>query len=195
MELLILAAVAVGAFFLFGHPSGGTPQAVPPPPPPPPPPAPPVSPAHGGVIIDPNLNPSVFGNLANVIAQGGGLVPAPLGFPSGPPVPPPVPPPAPVPAQTPRQAAAVAMATELGRVGGYRLYDQPVYIAYQSAAGLTADGFPGAHTMNTLNADLANMGLPSPAVPVFPWSGANGLAGYDGVNAPLLAEWQTPSPN
>lgn len=87
---------------------------------------------------------------------------------------------------------------------GYRLVDQPVYKAFQSSAGLTADGYPGSHTMAALKTVLQAKGVQQQDVypgPVYPWLKA---PGYDGVNAPTVATWtrgmpashpQTTNPN
>jgi hypothetical protein len=89
------------------------------------------------------------------------------------------------PALPPLQAAAVAMNDALG-AHGYKQADQGLYRAFQKAAGLGADGFPGTHTMNALAQTLHDMGLIIAPVTVYPWSSSRG---YDGVNAPTMAEW------
>jgi hypothetical protein len=69
---------------------------------------------------------------------------------------------------------------------GYKQSDMPLYKAFQQAAGLTADGYPGSNTMMALFDALANIGqLPAP-VKLYPWLSG---PGYDGVNAPTMAEW------
>lgn len=88
--------------------------------------------------------------------------------------------------QTPLLAAAIAM-NNLLAAHGYKQGDQPLYRAFQSAAGLTPDGFPGAGTMAALQNALSPAGITLAAVKIYPW--ASGGA-YDGVNAPTLAEWQ-----
>jgi peptidoglycan hydrolase-like protein with peptidoglycan-binding domain len=103
------------------------------------------------------------------------------------PPPPPVPV-APVVVQTPLQAAAVAMASALN-THGYKLADQPLYKAFQRAAGTTQDGFPGTGTMGRLRAALATVNLPMPSVPIYPWRSMPGTSGYDGVNAPVWPDW------
>jgi hypothetical protein len=97
---------------------------------------------------------------------------------------------APVVVQTPLQAAAVAMASALN-AHGYKLADQPIYKAFQKAAGTTQDGFPGTGTMGLLAKALASMTppLPMPNVPIYPWRSAPGTSGYDGVNAPTWVQW------
>jgi hypothetical protein len=81
--------------------------------------------------------------------------------------------------------AAIAMNNAL-LAHGYKQRDQPLYRAFQSAAGLTPDGFPGTGTMNALFNVLAAAGqLPAP-VKIYPWLRSGG---FDGVNAPTLAEW------
>jgi Putative peptidoglycan binding domain len=89
------------------------------------------------------------------------------------------------PAQTPLQVAALAM-NEALKAHGYRKADQALYVAFQKAAGLGADGFPGTHTMTSLSSALSTMGQTIAPVKVYPWS-ATGA--YDGVNAPTQAEW------
>ena len=121
--------------------------------------------------------------------------------PPAPPPPPVVPPPAPpVPGQppappaiplTPLQAAAMAMNDALAH-NGYRQSDQPLYKAFQHAnnpAGVP-DGFPGTNTMHALASVLATIPAPIANVTVYPWHSMPGLSGYDGHNAPTLAEWQ-----
>lgn len=105
--------------------------------------------------------------------------------PSPSPAPAPSPSPAPAPALPAVQAAAVAMNDALG-AHGYKQADQGLYRAFQKAAGLGADGFPGTHTMNALAQTLHDMGLIIAPVTVYPWSSSRG---YDGVNAPTMAEW------
>lgn len=97
---------------------------------------------------------------------------------------------------SPRQAAAIEMIRELNRVQGFREYDQPIYKAYQHQAGLTADGFPGTHTMNSLFTDATALGVAPPSVPVYAWKAkTDTLADYDGINAPTADEWLTAAPN
>lgn len=94
---------------------------------------------------------------------------------------------------TARQTAAFNMAAAI-QGNGYRQSDQAIYTAYQAAAGLTTDGFPGANTMNTLASDLQGFGQAWPfvdgytatTVVVYPWSSSGT---YDGTNAPPAAEW------
>jgi hypothetical protein len=70
---------------------------------------------------------------------------------------------------------------------GYKQADMGLYKSFQSAAGLTADGFPGSNTMQALFDTLAAAGqLPAP-VKIYPWLSTGQ---YDGVNAPTLGEWQ-----
>jgi hypothetical protein len=97
------------------------------------------------------------------------------------------------------QQAALAMRNALV-AHGYKKADQALYVAFQSAAGLSpADGFPGAGgTMPKLDQVLATFGSSLPAgFPRYPWhsktpSGATGTAAYDGVNAPTWATWTAP---
>ena len=100
----------------------------------------------------------------------------------------------PAPVQTPAassgyNAAQIATATAMAAaltVHGYKLADQPLYKAFQSAMGSTADGYPGTGTMNLLRSVLASAGLPMPNVTIYPWKSSGG---YDGVNAPTTAQW------
>jgi hypothetical protein len=110
---------------------------------------------------------------------------------------PPVAPPTPQPSapvmpppgdSSPLQRAAIAMADAL-TAHGYKQADQPLYRAFQAAAGLGADGFPGTGTMGKLAAALQAVGRPPPPVKVYPWHSAPGTTGYDGVNAPTWLEW------
>jgi hypothetical protein len=74
---------------------------------------------------------------------------------------------------------------------GYKQRDQAIYKAFQGAAGLAPpDGFPGTHTMTVLQSVLQSAGIPIANVHVYPWHSAPGTSGYDGQNAPTLAEWQ-----
>lgn len=94
--------------------------------------------------------------------------------------------PAPVPATSNVMQAAQAMnAALLAR--GYKQADQPVYKAFQRAANLPTDGFPGLHTMAVL-AQVLKGGAGQTIAPVkqYPWSTTGP---YDGVNAPTQAEW------
>jgi hypothetical protein len=119
---------------------------------------------------------------------------------------PPVAPPSPGPAPTPRppptpvspsapavQATAIAMNDALAD-HGYKLVDQPIYKAFQAAAGLAADGFPGQHTMAALASNLQAAGETIAPVKVYPWASKPGQTGYDGVNAPTWAEWTGAAP-
>lgn len=120
-----------------------------------------------------------------------------------PPIAPPTPAPTPiVPAHmpppgdsSPVQTAALRMADAL-TAHGYKQADQGLYRAFQAAAGLSADGFPGTGTMGKLTAVLATVGRPPPPVPVYPWHSMPGTSGYDGHNAPTWLEWtgQAPAP-
>ena len=69
---------------------------------------------------------------------------------------------------------------------GYRQVDMPLYMAFQRAAGLTADGYPGPSTMGALKNALTAAGIPMPNVLVYPW---RSTGAYDGVNAPTAAQW------
>ena len=108
-------------------------------------------------------------------------------------VPPPMPavvPPSPIVVQTPLQHAAVAMASALN-AHGYKQADQPIYRAFQKAAGTSQDGFPGTGTMGLLRNALASIAppVPMPNVPIYPWHSKPGTSGYDGVNAPTWLQW------
>jgi murein L,D-transpeptidase YcbB/YkuD len=92
-------------------------------------------------------------------------------------------------ALTPVQKAATTMNSAL--IGhGYKRADMPIYSAFQAAAGLGADGFPGTKTMGALQNVLAGLGMTMAPVKVYPWKTKPGTSGYDGVNAPPLSEWQ-----
>lgn len=80
--------------------------------------------------------------------------------------------------------AATAMNTAIG-THGYKLADQPLYMAFQRVAGLKADGLPGPSTMTKLNSVLQTAGIAAANVKVYPW----GPSGYDGINAPTMQEW------
>lgn len=82
--------------------------------------------------------------------------------------------------------AAIAMNNALN-AHGYRATDQPLYGAFQTAAGIRpADRYPGAGTMAVLDQVLTAAGVPVTTVPRYAWKAA---PGYDGVNAPTAAEW------
>jgi hypothetical protein len=117
--------------------------------------------------------------------------PSPVPPPAPGPAPGPQPAPVPVPALTPLQQAANDMNVALAG-HGYHVTDQPLYRSFQSLAfpGSVPDGFPGTHTMTALGSVLASAGLTMAPVHVYPWRSAPGTSGYDGVNAPTLAEWQ-----
>ena len=96
---------------------------------------------------------------------------------------------------TPLQQAAYAMTVAL-QSNGYRQSDQQIYKDFQTAAGLTADGFPGTNTMNALQAALNfpnSGGYPfadgytGNTIVVYPWAPTGA---YDGQNAPPSVEWQ-----
>jgi hypothetical protein len=90
--------------------------------------------------------------------------------------------------------AAVNMQNAINNAGGFRDVDMPIYEAFQQAAGLTVDGFPGPNTIQALAQNLAAQGLQivqsayrSDGTP-YPWVG-NSCANYDGTNAPALSQW------
>jgi peptidoglycan hydrolase-like protein with peptidoglycan-binding domain len=73
---------------------------------------------------------------------------------------------------------------------GYKRADQGTYRAFQAAAGLVADGYPGRGTMGKLAAVIATVpGISLAPVQVYPWHNLPGTSGYDGVNAPTWQEW------
>ena len=88
---------------------------------------------------------------------------------------------------SPVQNAAFTMNAALG-TRGYKKSDMGLYRAFQSAAGLGADGYPGTGTMNALASALTSIpgGIGLAPVKVYPWSSKGG---YDGINAPTNAEW------
>jgi hypothetical protein len=83
------------------------------------------------------------------------------------------------------QASAIAMNNAL-LAHGYKQADQGLYRAFETAAGLTPDGFPGTNTMGKLQQVLSAAGVQMAPVKIYPWL-ASGT--YDGVNAPTMAEW------
>jgi len=84
------------------------------------------------------------------------------------------------------QKTAVLMNSAL-RAHGYRLYDRPLYKAFQEAAGgLVVDGWPGRLTMTKLREVIEAIPDDMAAVPFYPWSWTRG---FDGVNAPDEADW------
>lgn len=96
---------------------------------------------------------------------------------------------------TPLQTAAYSMVVDL-ESNGYKLSSQNIYEAFQTAAGLTADGMPGSNTMAALQSAVTS--LPSPenswppidgytavSIEIYPWTKAS----YDGVDSPPSNEW------
>jgi hypothetical protein len=75
---------------------------------------------------------------------------------------------------------------------GYNVADQPIYKAFQASQKIAADGFPGPGTIGKLKAALAGRGLPALNVKTYPWKSMPGTSGYNGTNAPTLAEWTRP---
>jgi hypothetical protein len=74
--------------------------------------------------------------------------------------------------------------------GPYRLADQPIYKAFQTASQLKpVDGWPGKGTMAMLQSVLATVPMPMPAVTIYPWKKK---PGWKPPNAPLLADWNAP---
>ena len=148
----------------------------------------------GGAVIQPSSVPSNVPTTTDPASLLAGLGAAVLNAPSTTAVPagaPAVPVGAPL---TPVQQAASLMNAAL-TARGYKICDQAIYQAFQRAAGLTADGFPGTHTMTALGTVLIGIGQGLPAgLPIFPWSShcaaGTGDACYDGSNAPTLDDWQ-----
>jgi peptidoglycan hydrolase-like protein with peptidoglycan-binding domain len=99
---------------------------------------------------------------------------------------------------TPIQVAAQAMAQAL-QTNGYRMTDQPIYKAFQSAAGLTQDGFPGTNTMTALGNSLKSYGAAYPftdgatgqTIVVYSWPASGS---YGDGNHPPTSEWCSGSP-
>lgn len=96
---------------------------------------------------------------------------------------------------TPLQATAIAMANALASraadgtgKGAYRLRDQAIYKAFQTAVSLNPDGYPGTGTMTMLSAVLGPTGVPMPQVTIYPWKAAGG---WKHPNAPTSAEWNS----
>lgn len=118
-------------------------------------------------------------------------------LPPGPgPSPGPAPGPSPSPSQaptTPLQVAAYNMNVAL-ESNGYRALDAAIYKAFQSAAGLTADGYPGANTMNALAAAVQSYGDMSPIIdgstgsPIVVYQWVSG-GGWGNGNAPPTSVW------
>ena len=105
----------------------------------------------------------------------------------------PVPSPAAIPVGlTPAQNAAHQMNQSL-MAHGYKQRDQDIYRAFQRSIGArVVDGFPGTGTMTALGRALVTMGEAMAPVRIYPWKSKPGTSGYDGVNAPTLAEWTGP---
>lgn len=81
--------------------------------------------------------------------------------------------------------AATAMLAALV-AHGYKQSDMGLYKAFQAAAGLTADGYPGTNTIEELKNVIFGMGESFPDITEYPWLSSGG---YDGVNAPLWSDW------
>jgi hypothetical protein len=84
-----------------------------------------------------------------------------------------------------QNSTALAMNDALN-AHGYKQSDMGLYQAFQSAVGLTPDGYPGTNTMHELKDVLFSLGVEMANVPIYPWLASGG---YDGVNAPLLSDW------
>jgi len=95
-------------------------------------------------------------------------------------------------AYTPAQMVAAGNMNNALLAHGYKLADQPLYKAFQTAMGLVVDGFPGPNTMTALRNVL---GAATAPVKVYSWQcavnglNANGSSCYDGIHAPPYAEW------
>ena len=87
-----------------------------------------------------------------------------------------------------RLDAAILMNDALA-AHGYNVADQDSYRAFQAAAGLKSDGFPGSGTMSALFATLDAAGIGRANVPVYAWTTAGG---WGGSNAPSEAAWNQP---
>jgi hypothetical protein len=92
---------------------------------------------------------------------------------------------------TEMQDTAMAMNAALA-AHGYCQADIGLYSAFQKAAGLFVDGFPGRNTMVQLQSTVAFAGGTAANVTIYPWTAdanGGGQAAYDGVNAPTWAQW------
>lgn len=88
---------------------------------------------------------------------------------------------------------AAAAVNEALAAHGYNVADMGLYEAFAHAQGIPADDasgdvFPGRNFMTQLRAVLLDGGITPANVPTYPWK----AGAYDGVNAPLLSEWQAP---
>lgn len=82
--------------------------------------------------------------------------------------------------------AAIALASAITTSGGYAGSQTAAIKAYQTAKGLTVDGYPGTNTMTSLRADLAAMGNTASGtsysdtyplvgtLTLYPWTSAGG---------------------
>ncbi len=158
------------------------------------------NPNHAVPIGTGKYEPVVAAALSSALA--GVTVPAGCGGPAvaPPPVPPGGAPPPPPPIVTPvspspastdlggYNATQIATATAMNSAlaaHGYKQADQGIYMAFQRAMGLTADGYPGTGTMGQLSKVLAASGIPMAQVPIYPWH----AGAWDGKNAPTAASW------
>ena len=100
-------------------------------------------------------------------------------------------PPAPSPANyTPLQSAAVDMNNAID-AHGYSANDVEVYKAFQQAAGIKVDGWPGEGTYKALVSTLASIGV-APSANLNPNYTFSATYGFDGVHAPLSTTWWPP---
>lgn len=138
---------------------------------------------------------SALGGVTVPAGCGGAAAATPQPSPVAPSAPAPMPEPTVTPVPTPAPtassaysgaqiAAATAMNSALS-AHGYKQADQGLYMAFQRAMGLTADGYPGTGTMGKLRAVLASAGIPMASVPIYPWR----AGAWDGTNAPTAASW------
>lgn len=87
------------------------------------------------------------------------------------------------------QQAAVAMNNAITN-DGYVYADTDTYKAFQIAAGLTADGWPGTNTYNALIAALASISPPvAPSPNLNPNYTFAAATGFDGTHAPTSAAY------
>jgi hypothetical protein len=93
-------------------------------------------------------------------------------------------------APTSEETAAQAMLDALV-AHGYKQSDMGLYKAFQTAAGLTADGYPGTATIEELKNVIFGMGLAFPDLTEYPWLASGS---YDGVNAPMWSTWAPGQP-
>jgi peptidoglycan hydrolase-like protein with peptidoglycan-binding domain len=92
------------------------------------------------------------------------------------------------------QQAAVAVNDDMNSEG-YSVNGVPLYKAFQTAAGLTADGYPGTNTYNALISALASINPPvAPSSNLNPAYTFSAAGGYNGTTAPTEQQWFGPGP-